>query len=51
MLALATIVFAFPLSAQQHKTGGNEGKRPIGWQVRYDGGEHAGHGGDTLSFV
>lgn len=24
--------------------------RPTGWQVRYDGGEHAAHGADTLTF-
>jgi hypothetical protein len=44
---------AAPLTAQQvqHKTGGNEGKRPIGWQIRYDKGEHAGHGADSISFV
>jgi hypothetical protein len=24
--------------------------RPAGWQVRYDGGEHAAHGADTLAF-
>ena len=47
-----------PLAAQQqpqHLTGGNEGKRPIGWLVRTDaaGGMHEMHGGgaDTVSFV
>lgn len=50
------LVTATPLTAQQgqqvqHKTGGNEGKRPIGWQIRYDKGEHAGHGADSISFV
>jgi len=25
--------------------------RPTGWQVRYDGGEHAAHGTDTLAFA
>ncbi|HEY0928807.1 MAG TPA: hypothetical protein VGE27_02715 [Gemmatimonas sp.] len=45
-------------SQPQHLTGGNEGKRPIGWQVRYDGGAaHAGHGAggaagaDTVAFA
>lgn len=55
LLALA----AAPLAAQQqpqHLTGGNEGKRPIGWQVRADAAGHdmhAMHGGgaDTVSFV
>lgn len=50
-LLAASLVSASPLSAQQHLTGGNEGKRPIGWQVRYDKGEHAGHGADSISFV
>ena len=37
---------------QQHLTGGNEGKHPIGWKVRHDN-PHAAHGGgaDTISFV
>lgn len=53
LLALA----AAPLAAQQpqHLTGGNEGKRPIGWQVRTDaaGGMHDMHGGgaDTVAFT
>jgi opacity protein-like surface antigen len=57
---LAAVVSALctaPLGAQQaqgaqpqHQTGGNEGKRPIGWQVRYDGGAaHAGHGGGAAA--
>ncbi len=50
-LAAAMIAMAAPLSAQQHKTGGNEGKRPIGWQVRYDKGEHAAHGADSIAFA
>lgn len=52
-LASMSAVSSGLLSAQQvqHKTGGNEGKRPIGWQVRYDKGEHAGHGADSISFV
>jgi hypothetical protein len=40
-------------SAQaQHKTGGNEGKMPIGWKVRTDAGPamHMG-GADTVAFV
>lgn len=51
ILLAASLAFAPSLSAQQHLTGGNEGKRPIGWQVRYDKGEHAGHGADSISFV
>jgi hypothetical protein len=49
MLALC----ASPVAAQQHLTGGNEGKRPIGWQVRADAGGHDMHGGaaDTLVFT
>jgi hypothetical protein len=38
--------------AQEHKTGGNEGKRPIGWQVRTDAGGHKMAGDvDTVSFA
>jgi len=50
---LLGVVSVAPLAAQQvqHKTGGNEGKRPIGWQIRYDKGEHAAHGADSISFV
>ena len=51
ILLAASLAFASSLSAQQHLTGGTEGKRPIGWQVRYDAGEHAGHGADAISFV
>lgn len=54
-LLLGALLVAVPyVQAQdgpQHKTGGNEGKRPIGWQVRYDQGGHAGHGADTMSFA
>jgi hypothetical protein len=55
LLLLALV--AAPLAAQQpqHLTGGNEGKRPIGWQVRTDaaGGMHEMHGGgaDTVAFT
>jgi len=50
---LLGVVSVAPLAAQQvqHKTGGNEGKRPIGWQIRYDKGEHAAHAADSISFV
>jgi hypothetical protein len=51
LLVAASILFAAPLSAQQHQTGGNEGKRPLGWEVRYDKGEHAAHGADSVAFV
>jgi len=63
LAATCSVLCAAPLGAQQakaapaspqHQTGGNEGKRPIGWQVRYDGGAaHAGHGagGDTVAFA
>jgi hypothetical protein len=50
-------VCAASVSAQQpqHQTGGNEGQRPIGWQVRADAanGMHDMHGGgaDTVAFV
>lgn len=44
-------VLATAAQAQQHQTGGNDGKRPVGWQVRYDKGEHAAHGADSISFV
>lgn len=38
--------------AQEHKTGGNEGKRPIGWQVRTDAGGHTMAGDvDTIAFA
>lgn len=38
--------------AQEHKTGGNEGKRPIGWQVRTDAGGHKMAGDvDTIAFA
>lgn len=57
-LIASTLFAAAPLAAQakpqpEHKTGGNEGKRPIGWQVRTDGSGHDAHGGgaDTTSFV
>jgi len=42
------------LSAQaqpEHKTGGNEGKLPIGWKVLTDAGTDTHAGKDTLSFV
>lgn len=51
MALLAALLCAPEARAQQHRTGGNEGKRPIGWRVRYDAGEHAGHGADSISFV
>jgi opacity protein-like surface antigen len=51
LLLAASFALASSLSAQQHLTGGNEGKRPLGWQVRYDAGEHAAHGADSVSFT
>ena len=36
---------------QEHKSGGNEGKLPIGWKVRADCGSDQHAGKDTLSFV
>jgi hypothetical protein len=51
LLLAASFAFASPLSAQQHLTGGNEGMRPLGWQVRYDKGEHAAHGADSVAFA
>jgi hypothetical protein len=52
VLACALVVLpAFSVGAQQHVTGGNEGKRPLGWQVRYDKGEHSAHGADSMSFA
>ena len=52
--AIGVALCAFPLTvtAQEHKTGGNEGKRPIGWQVRTDAGGHTMAGDvDTVSFA
>jgi hypothetical protein len=59
--AVASIIASSTLSAQapakpqpqqQHLTGGNEGKHPIGWKVRHDN-PHAAHGAgvDTIAFV
>lgn len=54
-LLLAALSFSvattLPAQQQQHLSGGNEGKRPIGWQVRYDKGEHAAHGADSVAFA
>lgn len=47
-------VIALSASAQEqpkHATGGNEGKLPIGWKIRTDGGADMHGGKDTLSFV
>ncbi len=41
-VALALLVFPAVLAAQG---------RPSGWQTRFDAGEHAGHGPDSLVFV
>ncbi|MCA0375789.1 MAG: hypothetical protein LCH84_08985 [Gemmatimonadetes bacterium] len=51
--AVASLAAGAPLLAQQpqHQIGGNEGKRPPGWQVRADGAADAHAGSDTLSFV
>ena len=49
---IATVATALSAQAQpQHLTGGNEGKKPIGWKSRADGGSDAHGGKDTLSFV
>ena len=49
---VATAAAALSAQAQpQHLTGGNEGKKPIGWKTRVDGGADAHGGKDTLSFV
>ncbi|WP_411280041.1 hypothetical protein [Gemmatimonas sp.] len=38
--------------AQDHKTGGNEGKRPIGWQLQTDAGGHKMAGDvETVAFA
>ena len=48
----ASIAFPLTVLAQEHKTGGNEGKRPIGWQVRTDAGGHKMAGDvDTIAFA
>lgn len=55
VLLMGALLVAVPcVQAQegpQHKTGGNEGKRPIGWQVRYDKGGHTEHSADSMSFA
>ncbi len=53
-VCVAFACFALPstLMAQEHKTGGNEGKKPIGWQVRTDAGGHKMAGDvDTIAFA
>jgi hypothetical protein len=48
------VLGAGSLSAQaqpEHKTGGNEGKVPLGWKIRADAGTDTHGGKDTLSFV
>lgn len=58
-LAAVLMLVASRLDAQsggagaqpQHLTGGNEGKRPIGWQVRYDAGPEKARSTDSISFV
>ena len=51
-LALLPALLPALLQAQEHKTGGNEGKRPIGWQVRTDAGGHKMAGDvDTVAFA
>lgn len=53
--ALAALFVASSAGAAQaqveHKAGGNEGKVPIGWQSRVDGGTDQHGSADTLSFV
>jgi len=51
LLFAAAVSCASSLSAQAKPADPNEGKRPRGWQVRYDAGEHAAHGADSMSFV
>lgn len=51
LLFAAAVSCATSLSAQAKPADPNEGKRPRGWQVRYDAGEHAAHGADSMSFV
>ncbi len=53
-LAIIACSHAAPASAQaqpEHKSGGNEGKLPLGWRTRADGGKDEHGGKDTLSFV
>ena len=48
----ASIAFPLTALAQEHMSGGNEGKRPIGWQLRTDAGGHKMAGDvDTVSFA
>jgi hypothetical protein len=51
-LSTAGAQAAKPQPQQQHLTGGNEGKLPIGWKIRHDNA-HAAHGAgaDTIAFV
>lgn len=51
LLLVAGAVFATSLSAQAKPADPNEGKRPRGWQVRYDQGAHAAHGADSVAFA
>jgi hypothetical protein len=53
-LAAIALAHAAPASAQaqpEHKSGGNEGKLPLGWKTRLDGAKDHHRGTDTLSFV
>lgn len=48
---LAAQAAASSATTSQPQTSGNEGKRPIGWKARADGGGDMHGGKDTLSFV